>query len=310
MTPAQIIAAKVDGIEAISEGWAASMGKYQPKLARKLRLLVSALTTDSTGAIEMTATNLAAIDEILVGLRDYMSQGEYTTLLKGLADDFTAQQGRTVAFFASTFGGPPPVTTFAAEVYNVGRAQLIRDLIPESLGQSFFNPIRDALTQSVATGASYSQMLETLTDIAQGTDKTDGALLRYSRVLVTDTIGQTDRAYTNIIANELGVQWYKYTGGKMDTTRCFCAKRNNQFFHKREVEGWGMGKGVGECGYPWAGMNKATNAETIFAYVGGYNCQHSLLPVSEASVPKESLVAAMAKGYYKPSKTVKEALGL
>jgi hypothetical protein len=69
------------------------------------------------------------------------------------------------------------------------------------------------------------------------------------------------------------------------------------YFHRNEVAGWGRGEGVGECGFPWAGMFKGTNEATIFVYVGGYNCQHSLLPVSEAIVPPEDVARAKSKGY-------------
>ena len=57
-------------------------------------------------------------------------------------------------------------------------------------------------------------------------------------------------------------------------------------------------------------MNRATDPQTIFAYVGGYNCQHSLLPVSVFSVPKIAIQDAIEKGYYKPDAATRKELGL
>jgi hypothetical protein len=57
-------------------------------------------------------------------------------------------------------------------------------------------------------------------------------------------------------------------------------------------------------------MNRATDSTTIFAYRGGYNCQHSILPVSEAAVPKEVLKEAIAKGFYSPSLKTRKLLGI
>jgi hypothetical protein len=57
-------------------------------------------------------------------------------------------------------------------------------------------------------------------------------------------------------------------------------------------------------------MNRATDESTIFAYRGGYNCQHSILPVSEAAVPTATLKEAIAKGFYKPDANTRKLLGI
>jgi hypothetical protein len=57
-------------------------------------------------------------------------------------------------------------------------------------------------------------------------------------------------------------------------------------------------------------MNRATDSSTIFAYAGGYNCQHSILPVSEAAVPTDTLKEAIAKGFYKPNAKTRKLLGI
>lgn len=63
----------------------------------------------------------------------------------------------------------------------------------------------------------------------------------------------------------------------MDTTRPFCKARAGKFFHRSEVEAW--------ASMDWAGKMAGTDARTIFVTRGGYNCQHSLLPVSKFAVP-------------------------
>jgi hypothetical protein len=49
-------------------------------------------------------------------------------------------------------------------------------------------------------------------------------------------------------------------------------------------------------------MRKGTNESTIFTFVGGYNCQHDLLPLTIKQVPESALNRAIEKGYYKPKK--------
>jgi hypothetical protein len=180
------------------------------------------------------------------------------------------------------------------------------------IDEAVLNPVFETLLTGIETKASYSDLLVSVTDSIVGTPNYDGRLLAYSRQLVTDTIGTTDRAFTEIIAADLGLEWYRYTGGLMDTTRCFCEKRNGKWYHKKEIESWGNKENLGECntGKGWAGMNRATDSSTIFAYAGGYNCQHSILPVSEASVPIETLKEAIAKGFYSPSAKTRKLLGI
>ena len=88
----------------------------------------------------------------------------------------------------------------------------------------------------------------------------------------------SDRAVTNTVAEQLGLNWYLYTGGLLDTTRPFCKARNGKYFRKEEVQSWAT---LGD----WAGRMAGTDEKTIFVTAGGYNCQHAILPVSEAAVP-------------------------
>ncbi len=57
-------------------------------------------------------------------------------------------------------------------------------------------------------------------------------------------------------------------------------------------------------------MARGTNEDTIFTYVGGYNCQHSLAPVSVFIVPIEQVKASIARGYFKPTDAERELLEL
>jgi hypothetical protein len=57
-------------------------------------------------------------------------------------------------------------------------------------------------------------------------------------------------------------------------------------------------------------MMPNTNEDTIFVNAGGYNCQHSILPISTFAVPKEVGLSAFEKGYFEPTRTEKEYFGI
>ncbi len=69
---------------------------------------------------------------------------------------------------------------------------------------------------------------------------------------------------------------------------------------------------LGDCntGNGWAGMYKGTNADNIMTWLGGYNCKHSIIPVSLAIVPMSVIQRAIDAGYFKPTKAEQELLGL
>lgn len=293
-----ILTDKIEALTLVPDAWAEQIMKFQPSLYQRLSLLASELTTVG-GALELTTENLVKVDEIMTALRGYMTTGEYLEIVQELDAQFVAQQANTIAYFESTFG-EAPVTSFASTLYNIKRAEMLDYVIGNGLNDILYNPVRSTLIEGIASGSSYSDLLTNLRTISVGDETLDGYLLRYSRQIVSDTLATTDRQFTNIIGNELGLEWYRYVGGRMQTTRCFCNERNGKWYHRKEIEAWGDMEGLGDCKTKdggWAGMYRGTNSETIFSYVGGYNCQHSLLPVSEAAVPKEFVAQAKAKGY-------------
>jgi hypothetical protein len=103
----------------------------------------------------------------------------------------------------------------------------------------------------------------------------------------------------------------------MKTTRCLCLNLNGQYLHKGEIEQIGLGnlaviEGLASCrsGALWQGAMSNTNDKTIFTVAGGYNCQHSILPVSTFGVPKEVGLRAYQSGYFKPTPTEKAFFGI
>ena len=307
-TAAELLRSKVDGLTDIPDRWVAGILNVQPKIAQRLTRLMGDLTTVD-GFIEQIPRNITTLTQILEDIRVYMTSGEYSEILGELRADMIAQQATSTAYLA-TLGEVAP-STFASATYAARRVQLVRQLA-NGIDEAVVSPIFETLLTGIQTKASYSELLTSVIDNITGTPQYDGRLLAYSRQLVTDTIAVTDRAFTEIVAADLGLEWYRYLGGRIDTTRCFCNERNGKFYHKKEIELWGNRQGLGACsnGKGWDGMNRATDAQTIFAYVGGYNCQHSLLPVSVFSVPKIAIQDAIEKGYYKPDAATRKELGL
>lgn len=79
----------------------------------------------------------------------------------------------------------------------------------------------------------------------------------------TNTAG-FQRAITLSKAEEVGADYFLYIGGLIETSREFCRERDGKVFTAEEIAGWDNGQGL-----------------PADIYLGGYNCRHSLRPISK-----------------------------
>ena len=129
-------------------------------------------------------------------------------------------------------------------------------------------------------------------------------LLQYNKQIAHDTFAIADRNYTSAVSEELEAEWFFYSGSEIETTRPFCSARHNEYFYYREIEQWPSTAG------DWAGRIPGTNSSTIYSYAGGYNCRHSIIPVSIRRVPEAKIREAITKWGFEPTETEAELLGL
>jgi hypothetical protein len=129
-------------------------------------------------------------------------------------------------------------------------------------------PIKDALLQYVAGGGKYNDFKSTVKDILT-TKKIEGNIDIVAREYST----QYKRAQGQILANKFNVQYFRYSGTEIETSRCFCDKRIGNIYTKKEIESW--------ADLEWSGKIKGTNSTNIFQVAGGWNCRHNIRPVSE-----------------------------
>ena len=70
----------------------------------------------------------------------------------------------------------------------------------------------------------------------------------------------------------------EYAGGIVKGTREFCKNKVVKAFTDDEVRSWAKDD--------WQGKNSNTTAQSIFTYLGGYNCMYVLLPISKERYEK------------------------
>lgn len=123
--------------------------------------------------------------------------------------------------------------------------------------------------KAVAAGVSFSQFKVQIEEFVTG-GKGLGILEREWKQIAEDSFSNFDRGISNQYAVELKLDWAVYQGGLMDTTRPFCAARNNKVYSRAEILSWSS--------LSFDGKPKVYDP---IVDLGGYRCRHTLDWISE-----------------------------
>lgn len=269
--------------------------------ASVLNGILSKLSKLSTvdGQFKISASNIRLISDISDDLKKVLLNTEYLDAVKLFASEFEVQASLNDSLIRSAFGEVPnPV---ASEIYiQTAKRNAVEALIGSPVDTNFIKPIQGLLENAVINGSSLSDTMSAIKTFVEGGDGLEGKILKYSKQITNDAFAIADRSYTSILSDALDNEWFYYSGTEVDKTRCFCKGRVGNYYHYLEIESWGRGENLGDCNIGdgmWAGEIPSTNESTIYSYLGGYNCNHSLIPVSEAVVPESDMERARSLGF-------------
>lgn len=301
-TLAELIRRRVDRLDTVPDLFASRLITIQSNLMQRLTALMGELDTVG-GKIVNSADNLRRVDEIINTLiNNDMMEGEYRNAVKDFVRQFDVQAKLTDQYYSRVVDGfarqPIYIATIAAS-----QKYAVQALTQTGLAAPFTQVIQTQLSLAVSTGETFGGAVTRMRTFITGTPEVDGNLLKYAKTYARDAFAINDRRYGQMVADGLGLEWFRYAGGLIKTSRQFCIDRDDKYWHRNEVSSWGKLK-------PWDGWMRGTDESTIFAFLGGWWCNHTLIGVSEMDVPVEDLRAAMMAGYYQPSDFVQKRLGI
>jgi len=251
------------------------------------------------GQIKINSKNIKAIADISEELKSALLNDEYLKAVKAFSKEFDVQATINNKLIKAGFGETE--NPIAAEAYiNIAKRGAVDALVGSPIDSNFIKPIQGLLEQAVISGATINETITSVRTFVEGSAESDGKILKYVKQITNDSFAIADRSYTSIVSDYLSNDWFYYAGSEVENTRCFCEERVGKYFHYKEIESWGNGENLGDCntgGGKWAGQIPGTNAATIYSYLGGYNCLHSLVPVSKAIVPEADIERARSLGY-------------
>jgi hypothetical protein len=286
----EIIQKKSQRLEEIPDKLISSVEKTQKKIFDELIILIENLETKD-GKILLSNNNLMKVEIIANRLSESIFGSEYLEAVGSFAAEFNTQAQINNQYFEKILGDEFIEKALYDNILKASQRNAVELLSDAGINQAFINPMKNLLNTSISTGQSFGDAVKSLRVFVEGTEEVDGVLLRHVKQVARDGFSFADRQYTSIVANDIGLEFYLYSGTSVRDSRDFCLQRKGNYYHKKEIESW--------ASLSWQGKAQGTTKSTIFTTCGGYGCLDSLLPVSTKSVPKVVIQRAIDKGYYK-----------
>lgn len=296
MTPEELAQRLTDLIADIEEQYSASILRIQETLYRRLTSALKDLKTDPEGYILQTAENRAILNQAENVFDDVIRNSGYQAAVESVLGTIPDIDALNEAYFKTIDDAFKPNRNFIKSL----QKQVISDVNTYALNEGLIVnvrvPLNKILNQNVNAGASFTGMLEQLRNFITGGEN-QGRLLSYSRTFLSTTLFDYSRAYQQAVTKDLGLEFYLYSGGLTKPgkgssgSRPFCIERADLFFHHKEIENWAE--------LDWSGKRQGTTKSSIFMFAGGWNCRHTIIPVSVVIVPQDVIERAIEKGYYK-----------
>lgn len=215
-----------------------------------------------------TINSISKVDSII---EEVLQESGYYSEISKYKSDFIEAQKEQVSTYAS-FGTPD---------------KKVLDAFNKAAFENFYNkmavgftetnikqPLKDALFQYISSSGRYTDFKAAIKEIIEVNNiETD------ADKVAKEYLTQYKRQQGLQLANEFNVQYFKYSGTEIDTTRPFCEARIGNIYTRKEVESWADDS--------WSGKIKGTNSNNIFIVCGGWMCRHRLMPVTEAAAKKK-----------------------
>ena len=296
----KLVSDKIKLFESVPAKLETAAIKTQAEAWRKIRPILAEMDVDAAGNIEQTENNVRRIGLINEELKKVLAGSEYKEAVKSFLDSIDKGVQLTDEI-ARTFEESFEPNQVQKQLLQISKQNAINAFYGSGLDARFTQPFLEQLTANVAARAPLREAVNALEGLVVGTEANDGRILANIKTTATTAQAVADRSYSAAVNEELGIEWYEYLGGEIDTTRPFCRNREDGIYHKKEIEAWGDGKnsaGINDIrDGTWAGRIDGTDSRSIFTFVGGWNCRHYLVPVPDNKVPDTVKARARAEGY-------------
>ncbi len=253
------------------------------------------------GNILSNVNNLKLIGSIRNKLEKIILNDQYIKQVENYIKAFDLVTALQIEYFQQFNKKFYPAKTLKI-VREISIEATLNSLTEAGINANVLDPVHDLLRVNITSGGNYPDLLGSLQDKIMGNEKELGGLLKYSKQITTDALNQYSANYHKTVAEDLGLEWYRYVGSNLTTTREFCEfLTKKDYVHKSElpaiIEGLIDGHQCAiykKTGLPY-GMVPGTNVSNFQTFRGGFNCGHQAFAVPTSAVPAEKISSSLVK---------------
>lgn len=265
----------------------------------------------SGNQIRISAENLKRLAEVQSSLRNILLSDNYMKAVGGYAkayNEVTKLQQSYFQTIEANYGGP----ALAKEMMKIAKENVVSQLTETGLMANVADPVKEVIRRAITSGSGYATLQEQLNDVLAG--ENGGILERYTKQISTDAINQYSRQYSQLASADLGLEWFRYAGSNIKTSRPFClACTDRKYFHISEIPALLRGdfpefkqhdgKIYERTKLP-QGMYPETDVANFPTLLGGYNCGHQYRPIRDIRIPDDIKQRVYESAEYKAWKGV------
>jgi hypothetical protein len=163
--------------------------------------------------------------------------------------------------------------------------QTLQSLTGSGVSSNFIEPVRTGIFQNIVAGSTKADLEAYLRRFILGTPDVDGTLSRYVKQVSRDALNQFDGQVNAKIANEFGLDAYRYVGSLIEDSRPQCRR----WVAMGVIQTKDLPAEIAWMNANGTGAIPATSPETFSIYRGGYNCRHSAIPFKLTKSQREKL---------------------
>lgn len=289
----------IDTVDSSINGFMDKVPTIQKNIYKEILTLTKDLKLDSKGNIKNTIDNYRILSQLRMRLRRVIFDKEYIKASKELIKSFDTISEVQQSYF-STFATSKSATT--QEILNIVRQDSIDRtalyLSEQGIDLNIISKAQSILQSNITSGGSYAEFQEAMKVYINGNANNLGAFEKYANTIVIDSINTYSRTYSTILVEDLGLEWFIYTGSLLETSREWCQYMvKKKYVHKSEFQTILSGNidGVDICSDKIPcnqktklpnGMKADTTTSNITNYAGGWNCGHAFYAVAKEAVPE------------------------
>ncbi|GAB3164682.1 hypothetical protein [Telluribacter humicola] len=261
-----------EDIEELDEELEAFLSEWTEQLARLNQSLLERLYgyVDLMDVAAPLMNNLMLLTSIRTEIPVILAASGYATMVDGLMGKLDLSLEVLDRYFGRVFPDSVGESRRMMEEIRLAAQSVRSTLLGSGIEATYVTPIEQALQQHILTRSTKAEFRRSLKELLLK----EGLSTRNISTYASDALYQFSRSYTLNVGETVGTQYYYYMGTRIKTTRNFCSSRLGRAWKQEEVESWANER--------WQGKIPGTTAQSIFWYVGGYNCRHRLLPITKS----------------------------